>query len=126
MNKLSIALLFSGAVAINKESMYRPLPESTGQAPWHNYNPNTEVVGHPINYPVPNFGIDHDIKVTHSNLKLEEGLLKHNLSMGPAGQVWNNKGMIKPLMYDEKDPIKYPLYTRDYTRAQVSSNQSKL
>ncbi len=40
MNKLSIALLFSGAVAISKESMYRPLPESTGQAPWHNYNPN--------------------------------------------------------------------------------------
>ena len=118
MNKFTIALLFSGAQAINKytQATFRPLPESTEAAPWHNYQPNAEKLAHPINYPVQDLGLDHEIKVTHENLKLEEGLLKHNLSMGPADQVWNKNGQIKPLIYDTKDPIRFPLYTRDYTK----------
>lgn len=119
MNKFTIALLFAGAQAINKNTLatFRPLPEATGAAPWHNYNPSKQEVGHPIDYPVPNLGLDHEIRVTQGNLKLEEGLLKHNLNMGPADQIWNVNGQIKPLVYDTKDPIRYPLYTRDYTRA---------
>ena len=119
MNKFTIALLFSGASAINKytTATFRPLPESTGAAPWHNYGPNEMKLPYPHDYPVPNLGLDHDIVVTHNNIKLEEGLLKQKLNMGPADQIWNKNGQIKPLVYDTKDPISHPLYNRDYTTA---------
>jgi hypothetical protein len=33
--------------------------------------------GHPIDYPVPNFGMDHDIKATEASIKQAEGSVDH-------------------------------------------------
>jgi hypothetical protein len=33
----------------------------------------------PMDYPVPNFGVDHDIKASHEDLKIAEAQLGHQL-----------------------------------------------
>ena len=48
-----------------------------------------------INYPVPNFGVDHDIKNTETDIELAEKQLKHK---------WNPK-----MKADKEDPKDYPV-----------------
>lgn len=59
-----------------KHSDYRPLP---GTAPWHEERREWKwhKPEYPINYKVPNFGIDHDIETSQQNLANAEKLLKH-------------------------------------------------
>lgn len=57
-------------------------PESTNPA--HNY---------PINYPVPNFGMDRDVSDSISNTKVSEGIVGHD---------WTWKEKKKP------DPVLFP------------------
>merc|ERR1712227_232324 len=48
--------------------------------------------GYDINYPVPNFGVDHDILTNHHSLVLAEGALSHKLIMGTDASKakWHN------------------------------------
>ena len=49
----------------------------------HKWTPNLKKVkGHPINYKVPNFGMDQEIKDTKSNLAKVEKRMKHKLTVG--------------------------------------------
>merc|ERR1712147_611322 len=48
--------------------------------------------GYDINYPVPNFGVDHDILDNHHSLAISEGALGHKLEMGTEASKakWHN------------------------------------
>jgi hypothetical protein len=48
--------------------------------------------GYDINYPVPNFGVDHDILDSHHSLAISEGALSHKLIMGTDASKakWHN------------------------------------
>jgi hypothetical protein len=48
--------------------------------------------GYDINYPVPNFGVDHDIIDNHHSLEISEGALGHKLEMGTDASKakWHN------------------------------------
>ena len=65
MNKFAaIAIIGSvSAVAISREPLLTWAP--------------TEPATHPINYPVPNFGVDHEILASHKHLAEAEKTLKH-------------------------------------------------
>jgi len=48
--------------------------------------------GYDINYPVPNFGVDHEILDSHHSLAISEGALSHKLEMGTDASKakWHN------------------------------------
>lgn len=64
---LGMAALLLTAEQVNAK-FFRPLP---GTAPWHKEGREGEwyKLDYPIDYPVPNFGMDHDIVSTHKNMK---------------------------------------------------------
>merc|ERR1711981_1153417 len=49
-------------------------------------------LGYPINYPVPNFGVDSDILDSHTNLANTESKMGHKIIMGTAASraKWHN------------------------------------
>jgi hypothetical protein len=48
--------------------------------------------GYDIDYPVPNFGVDHDILDNHHSLEIAEGALSHKLEMATekSKAKWHN------------------------------------
>jgi len=72
MNKTSpivIALLLSDTSAINHG--FRP---TQGAVPWHGAatRPTWDTPDHPVNYFIPNLGMDHGILTTMNSLKIAE------------------------------------------------------
>ena len=67
--KFVLALLFSTTQAINHK--YRP---PTGSVPWHDAatRPTWDTPDYPVNYYVPNFGMDHNILASMNSLKIAE------------------------------------------------------
>ena len=68
--------------------------------------------GHPVNYKVPNFGVDSDIKETHASLKVAEKEHKHKLygknfiqlesdSIWESGECINTKNYFHPRLDDD-------------------------
>jgi len=56
------------------------------------YKHKKKGLGYKINYPVPNFGRDHDINDNFASLKLAEGMIGHNFQIGSAAskEKWAN------------------------------------
>ena len=76
--KFTLICLIASASAIQKT--FRPVSQES--APW--YKPASVTHGalkpdFPINYPVPNFGVDHDIKASQNSLKISEKALGKTL-----------------------------------------------
>ena len=71
-NKISLA-----ALALTGAAAFRP---PTGSAPWHKEGRENEWFkpDWPINYYVPDFGVDHDIIHTQKHIADQEARLKHN------------------------------------------------
>jgi len=73
MNKTSsavIALLLSGTSAVKMH--FRP---TTGSVPWGPgaaARPTWDTPDYPVNYYIPNFGMDHNILTTMNSLKIAE------------------------------------------------------
>ena len=72
MNKTSpivIALLISNASAV--QNRFRPTP---GSVPWGSAatRPTWDTPDYPVNYFVPNLGVDHNILTTMNSLKIAE------------------------------------------------------
>ena len=57
------------------------------------YKHKQKGLGYKINYPVPNFGRDHDINDNFASLKLAEGMIGHQFQIGTAAskEKWANK-----------------------------------
>jgi hypothetical protein len=76
----ALVLTLEQAIAVyGKNTDYRP---PAGTAPWHEekrewrwHKPD-----YPIDYKVPNFGIDHDIAVSQQNLEVAEKTLKQKFN----------------------------------------------
>ena len=65
-------------VALLGESMavqYRPYTD--GRTPWYKKYPREPKEEHPVNYFVPDFGVDEDIQNTHNHLAGAEKSLGH-------------------------------------------------
>ena len=73
MYKLSIVAALSQASAFKVSQDYRPVP---GTAPWHNPDESGPTPDFPHGYKVPDFGVDHDVLNTQSNIK--EAEKEHN------------------------------------------------
>ena len=78
MFKFVLVALFANDVSAHRHhhhhvKSYRPIP---GTAPWDKEVPKHPKVDFPHDYFVPNFGVDHDIVATHSNLENAEKTLK--------------------------------------------------
>ncbi len=74
----TVLLLSQGKVSA-KKSRFRPTFE---QAPWHKagqdqLDSHPFKIGHPVDYVVPNFGVDHDILASHASVKSEEKRQDH-------------------------------------------------
>ena len=76
----------SAASALKVKSSYRP-PD--GSVPWGGPAENPETVDptHKINYFVPNFGVDEDIKSSLKNAKDSEDFHKHVYDGSPAAPI---------------------------------------
>ena len=73
MNKTSplvIALLISGTEAINHG--FRPTAGSVPWGPADATRPTWDTPTHPVNYFVPNFGMDHNVLTTMNSLQIAE------------------------------------------------------
>jgi hypothetical protein len=57
-----------------------------------------ELKSHPMDYPVPNFGVDHDILASHSALNAAEKQLKHTWK-------WEELKEEDPVIYDDQKPL---------------------
>ena len=68
MYKLIVLAATASAIEVSQESTYRPTAE---QAPWYKTASSStwNVPDWKINYKVPNFGVDHDIKATQKHEK---------------------------------------------------------
>ena len=80
--QVGTALLFLSQEAKASKISYRPL---TGTAPWsksgeESTGPSWLVPTWPVNYSVPNFGVDSDIINTQAHIGASEGLHKKTLS----------------------------------------------
>jgi hypothetical protein len=80
MNKTSpfvISLLFASTSAI--KNTYRP---TAGSVPWGSAaaRPTWDTPDHPVNYFVPNLGVDHNILTTQNSLRIAESESKTQLN----------------------------------------------
>jgi hypothetical protein len=66
-----LAVLMSSTSAVQ----YRPYVD--GRTPWYRTSPSAPATDFPHNYPVPDFGVDHDIKYTGEHIAAAEGRLGH-------------------------------------------------
>ena len=67
--KVIIALLFSGVSAV--QIKYRP---PNGTVPWTGVatRPTWDTPDYPVNYYIPNFGVDHSILASMNSLRIAE------------------------------------------------------
>jgi hypothetical protein len=61
--------------------------------------------GYPINYKVPDYGIDHDIKVSQENLKNTEETLGHKLEIPKDDEKKEKKAPKQAAAQVASDPI---------------------
>jgi len=82
---------------VNTNTESDPICSSAG---CNQYLHKAPALGYPINYGVPNYGEDHDIKDLKHNLAIVERDLKHKLIMGTKASKakWHNDA--KDTMYD--------------------------
>lgn len=91
-----MALLSNEVSAVMLE--YRPY---AGSVPWHLpvTQPEFETPGdHPVNYPVPNFGVDQDILNVKGSIAQSEKALKKKLvaDFGQTGNPVNPRNYVVP------------------------------
>ena len=72
MYKIALLALLTEETSAH-HATFRPIP---GTNPWHGEVLKNPVVEFPHNYFVPNFGVDHEILTTHSNMDKAEKKLK--------------------------------------------------
>merc|ERR1712037_866523 len=60
------------------------------------YKHKKKELGYKINYPVPNFGRDHDINDNFASIKTAEGMIGHEFQIGTAASKakWANPAMM--------------------------------
>jgi hypothetical protein len=83
-----LALFLADAQAVK----YRPY--TNGRSPWYKEYAKEPTVDHDINYFVPNFGLDHNIKASLANTANAEERLKHKFTATfekPKGHPMNYK-----------------------------------
>ena len=75
---LAVMALLNEVSAVQLLSQYRP---PAGTVPWTKALtlPDFEKPGHPVNYPVPDFGVDTDILNVSSSIRQSEKALKKEL-----------------------------------------------
>ena len=87
---LAIALLVSSSQAIS----FRPY--TNGDTPWYTVPRSAPKVEFPINYKVPSYGQDHDIKDSIFNTKTAEKNLGHQFSASFTASPGFNKDYVVP------------------------------
>ena len=60
---ISLVAFFLGqeAQALTHKDKNHYRPYTNGRTPWYKTHPRHAAIGHPVNYFVPNFGVDADI-----------------------------------------------------------------
>ena len=93
---ISLAAFFLGqevqAMTHKDKNHYRPF--TNGRTPWYKTHPRHAAIGHPVDYKVPNFGVDADIASSLEHLKNAEA----------------KYGKMKKISY-KKQPLPYKVYT---------------
>jgi hypothetical protein len=62
MKTKTSAMVLAALMSTTSAIQYRPYTD--GRTPWYVTSPSLPATDFPHNYPVPNFGPDHDIKFT--------------------------------------------------------------
>jgi hypothetical protein len=81
-------------VQLDAETESDPICSSAGCTQYE--HPKLET--YPMDYPVPNFGVDHEILDSHSNTAIAEKQLGHKW-------VWEKLEPTEPVIYDDSKPL---------------------